>query len=158
MPRTKHEFGSGADHDFTQLVAEKEAFIEWMATPENLRELRTYQAFADHHGISRGTLYFWKDQPETQSRIQAAVRQAFGIEKLGNVIDSLYSTATAGDGSSSSVTAARTILDWYHKTEPKESSIPALSELSDRQLRDLAAKMYDELDDRIDPDPQIKSA
>jgi putative insertion element HTH domain-containing protein len=42
----------------------KAAFVTWLFAPESEREQKTMLAWADAHGVSRQTLWEWKNQDE----------------------------------------------------------------------------------------------
>lgn len=128
----------------------QEQFIEWLALPRSERQPPTYAALAEELGVSVASLYNWKKDPHVTDQVRARMRSVLGVEKLPDVIGQLYRVAT-GDGykGSENVSAARTLLDWFERAAPPDSSHAPLSELSLKDLKQLAADLHDEVDERM---------
>lgn len=132
------EIPSGVEHNSeTAKRARMEFFSEWLVTPPAHRVPSTQKELADMIGVSEWTLTQYKKDKVFQAMIVARAREAFGAQRLVDVIDSLYQIAL-GDAKTAAVQAAKTLLGWYQDTH---SDVPMeLAHLSDEELATLAQR------------------
>ncbi len=73
----------------------KRAFVEWLCTPKEKREIQTAQALSEQLNISPTTLSNWKHSKEVKEAVFKRKKQLAGIEELPSVIDALAYRAMA---------------------------------------------------------------
>jgi len=69
-------------------------FIEWIATPQYLREPKFQKDLAELIGVSEDTLTDWKRHPQFPLLLQSKI-SAWIKERVPDVIGALYETASA---------------------------------------------------------------
>jgi hypothetical protein len=72
------------------------AFVEWLATPETLRQPKTARSFAEENQISERTLYRWRNSDEIQKRVRQLVNSS-ARARYGDVVNAIVDTAVGGD-------------------------------------------------------------
>lgn len=77
-----------------QKVAEFMEYVQWLATPRQLRKQKTQKEFADFIGVSQDTLSDWKRHPKFWPLVQKFTSQWIR-ERVPDVINGLYSNACA---------------------------------------------------------------
>ncbi len=151
MPRhaghgSKPEWADGTGHVAANVKsAEKAAFIEWYALPKSYQEPATIKAFAAHVGVAEGTVHRWKRDPRVLAAVKGLALQEI-IPSLPAVVESMVAIATDPDHKSA-VAAARLLVDMAEKAEKITDTVP-LSDMSNDELKELAAGLYDEFDER----------
>jgi hypothetical protein len=114
-----------------------EAFVEWLLLPEGDREPATKTAFAEEWGVSVRTLQNDLKEPYLQREISARARAVARVDKLPEVLRSLYEIVegnSLGITAAARVSAARTILDWIDRTTEVREKTMDFRELSDEEL------------------------
>lgn len=145
MPKTKLDVGSNVI-ELARKPAELEAFIEWLALPESERDPKSQAAFGRKFDVTEQNLSMWKRDPRVITRVNAARRHSTDIAHLPNVIESL--TVQATDPSHPrSVQAAKVLMAWWAQTIEEVPSTE-MSQMSNAELRQMAADMYDVIDER----------
>lgn len=97
------------------------ALIEWLITPEVERVPRTKTEFADQWGVSLETLRKDTKEPLFQRDLMRRSAEVNKVERVTDVMDSLFRHATGRDGpdigatASSRVSAAKVWLDQVAK-------------------------------------------
>jgi|SRR3989344_4462954 len=86
-----------------KLVAEFLQFINWRATPRNLREQKTQKEFAKKFDVSEDTLTDWKKHPQFQPLVDQNI-MGWMQDRRPDVIGGLYERAVV-KGSSRDVEA-----------------------------------------------------
>lgn len=124
--------------------ANQAALVEWLLTPPKEREFRTRREFADHLGVTTQTLRNYERDTFVVNTLATRRRNVFKVEKVDKVIDALYEKAVDPDGGASSVTAARTLLDWAER-QTAEMNAESMRELSDDELKAMLVEMFDKL-------------
>lgn len=79
----------------TRWTSNQRKYIEWVATPEELREQRRLADFAEHIGISRVTLWRWNKIPGFHEAVQEQTKQYLG-DALPEVLATLKEMARRG--------------------------------------------------------------
>ena len=149
MKRTWNRDGTVQHHDLSLKSAEKEQFIEWLATPQHARDPYSYRELAEALEVDYSTLMRWKKQDDVVSAVAARTREVFAVENLSGLVDNLKAIALdESQPAGSRVSATAKLLDWHLKTAPKEQSTAPLADMSIAELKGLAAELYDELDER----------
>lgn len=153
MPALKRTFGpDGEVRELTPYTAEKEQFIEWLATPKHLREPSTMKGMAEALGVHLQTLYNWRRDPRVVEAVRGKLQSVLSISELPDIIESLLAQAKDPENTRS-VQASKLLVDMMEKAELKTAATP-LADMSNEEIRLLAAELHDEVDDRI----QDKSA
>ncbi len=126
----------------------KEAYVEWILTPKDHREIPTKTAFADFLGVAPQTLRNYDRDPWVQAEITRRGRAVAKVDKLPDVIDQLYQIATgrASEKPSEMVAAARVLIDWTEK-HIQESSVEDIENMPKDELLALIEKVYDVVDE-----------
>lgn len=124
---------------------EKAEFIEWYALPRAKREPSTLKAFAVAVGVSEMTVHRWKKDPRVVSAVKGLAQQKV-IGSFADIIRSMMEIATDPQHKSA-VAAARLLIEMAEKAEKVTDSIP-LSDMTNDELKELAAGLYDEFDER----------
>lgn len=70
-------------------TANKKALLEWLATPEYEREIKTLTALAGKLGVTRQTLHRWKNEREMVNAVLQRKKELAGVTGLPTVIDAL---------------------------------------------------------------------
>jgi len=117
-------------------------YVEWLVTPEQLRQPRTKAAWAEEHGFNRKTLTDW----EHDDRVRWAIRDRadslnMSPERVQEVMNALFNKAKAGD-----VQASKLYLDHVDKIMPREGTAGkgGYEDMSDEQLAELAKEILSE--------------
>ena len=151
MPKfygSKSQGGVGLASDGADLAVksmEKQRFIEWYSTPDALKVPRLQKELAVELGVTPQTISAWKRDPRVMSAVRG-ITQGEIVESLGEIVDSMKTIAT-DPTHKSSVAAARLLLDMLDKGEQMVDTVP-LGDLSDKELKELVAGVYDAIDDR----------
>lgn len=120
-------------------------YRDWLLTPKELRTPRTQRELAEQLGVSDDTLRNWRKEPQFQRDMQRAAREAIRVEKLTDVIDTLYKQATDQDNPRS-VAASKLLLDFAQDAAGEPAPID-FSEMSDDQVAQLATAVLKQMMD-----------
>lgn len=80
----------------TKWSAQQRKFMEWVATPEDLREHRNLTAFAASIGVDRVTTWKWRRLPGFNAEIQEQAKTHLG-SALPEVLTALKNLAMLGN-------------------------------------------------------------
>lgn len=80
----------------TEWSAKQRKFMEWVATPEDLREHRSLAAFADSIGVDRVTTWKWRRLPGFNAEIQEQAKLHLS-SALPEVLTALKNLAMLGN-------------------------------------------------------------
>lgn len=142
MPRYySHNAAERATQDFTVKRAEKDQFIEWLATPKAYRQPPTQTALAEALGVTSETLRLWKRDAAVQAEVRGRVHHHLQIDSLSDIFNSLMVQAT-DPNNTRSVAAARVLLERLDLATGDEAKID-LAEMSLDEIQQLAADIYD---------------
>lgn len=130
------------------MQALREDFIEWLAVPPNRRDPKTMKAMAETLGVVERTLYFWRKDPRIVNAVRSKIRASVAINDLPDIVETLKEQAFNPDNPRS-VQASKILLELIDRGAEDTHSVD-LSDMSNEQLRELAAELHDEVDDRID--------
>lgn len=141
----------------------REAFVDWLLTPEDKREPKTKREFAENWGVSRQTLHNDMRDPTLQRQLADRARAVARMDRLPAIMDSLYRIATGenADGTrktnrfgedvtpspAASVSAANTLLGWIDETKEVREGEVDFTELSDEQLTEAVLRLLKKRDD-----------
>lgn len=119
----------------SQKRAQQEVYIQWLATPEPMRDPRTKVAMAELLGVTARTLNLWEKDPWLMRKLLQETKNSIQVKKVSSILESLYATAT-DTGSSRQVAAAKVLLD-YSERKVEEVSAEELREMPADELADL---------------------
>lgn len=89
-------------------------FLDWLLTPKSERQEQSIRAWAEAHGVNPGTPSDWKkDRRFRRAWEERANAKNIGVERLQNVLDTLYEAAVDGD-----VQAAKLYIAEIEKLRP----------------------------------------
>lgn len=109
-------------------------FLDWLLTPTQDRDPKTQTEWAEAHDLARGTLAAWKkDRRFLREWEDRANARNIGVERMQNVLSTLYTAAVSGD-----VQAAKLYIAEVDKMRPpKQVQLDKDVEgLSDEELAD----------------------
>ena len=148
MPRTIHNHVTGEDTDLTIRSVEKAQFIDWLAVPKHLREPSSLMKMAEALDVTPQTLRAWKRDPRTIEQVRGKIQGQLTISELPDILESLLIQAK-DPLNTRSVQAARLLVDMMEKAEAKQTHNVEFADMTNEQLRALAAGLHDEVDERI---------
>jgi superfamily II DNA or RNA helicase len=149
MPRTKLDVGS----DVVYLAKKPEAleyYIQWAALPRGLRpdDLKSQAKVAVYLGVTEDTIRNWKRDPRVAARVQQVGLGAFRVERYAELLEVAYQQAVDPENPRS-IQATKILLEEMKRfTDSHET--PALSEMSDAELKEMVVDLYDQLAERED--------
>jgi hypothetical protein len=129
------------------LSVERALFVDWLSVPESERIPKGQNAFAKELGVSKDTLTAWKKDPRIMSQVRSQ-GQAAVISSFSEVTGTLLVIATDPEHKSA-VAAARLLFEMLEKGEKAIDTIP-LADMTDKEMKELMAEMYDVFDARSD--------
>ena len=149
-PGSKPEWfdANGAVKQHALKSAEKETFIDWLAQPKHLREPASLQKMHEALDVSLQTLRAWKRDPRVQSKVRAKLQGQLTISELPDIIESLLTQAKDPENTRS-VQASKLLIELMEKVDDASVSVP-LADMTNIQLRDMAANLHDEFDERAE--------
>lgn len=101
----------------------KKAFVEWLCTPKDKRNVQTAQALSKLFNISPTTLSSWKHSEEVKKAVFKRKKQIAGIDTLPNVIDALAERAIATNPDldwKAANKASEIFLEWVGSMEQED--------------------------------------
>ncbi len=113
-----------------------EAFLEWMLTPEPLRDPPSKKAFAQFLGVSESTLWRYEQDRWFQREFMKRRRGLFKVTDAESVLKAQIKIASDPDNRASTQ-AARFLFDWMDKLDDKQGHTTDLSELDEEELLSL---------------------
>lgn len=126
----------------------RDEFIEWLAVPASRREPRTQDAMAEHLGVRGSTLSQWKRDPRIVSAMRAKIKGVLTVSDLPDIVDTLKEQAFNPENPRS-VQASKLLIEMMQESDADSASVP-LGDMSNEDLRTLAAKLHDVVDERIE--------
>jgi hypothetical protein len=141
MPKT-HSFGEKRkNEDLALKSAEKEAYVEWLSTPANLREPKSQAKMAAHLGVTEQTLRAWKRDPRVASAVRSKIQTHLSLNDLGEIVSTLKTQATDPDNPRS-VQASKLLIEMMDRADGGVSDNP-LADMSWAEIQALSAELYD---------------
>lgn len=122
----------------SQKREQQEVYLQWLVTPESMREPSTKKAMAELLGVTARTLNLWEKEPAFMRRVMSETKNNIQVKKVSTILESLYVTARNPD-SGRQVAAAKVLLD-YADRKVDEVSAEELREMPAEELADL---LYD---------------
>lgn len=107
-------------------------FLDWLLTHESEREHKSQAAWAAAHGVGAATPGQWKKDRRFRREWEArANAKNISVDRLQNVIDTLYDAACGGD-----VNAAKLYMQHVEKLRPPQQveADREVEKLSDEEL------------------------
>lgn len=104
---------------YDELTSNKQAFIDWLATPEFAREIQFQRDLAQQLGVHERTLSRWKKERDIIYNVVDRKKELAGVMGLPKVIDALIARAAAvkGDGKRYANKDAELFLKWFSGEE-----------------------------------------
>ncbi len=136
---------AGAEPD---MYAMRLLFVDWLSVPPTLRKPKLQKEMADLLGVTDQTLYNWKRDPRILSEVKAKIRSVLAVDDLSTIIDTLKEQAFDANNNRS-VQAAKVLIEMINNVEVDVASVP-LSDMSNDELKKMAANLYDEFDERTE--------
>lgn len=112
------------------------AYLEWLCTPEQLREPSTKRDFAEMMGVHESTLWRYEQRQDFQKEYMRRRRGLFKVTDAQSVLKAQIQIASDPDHKSSTQ-AARFLFDWMEKNNDTGSAQLDLSELDEDELLEL---------------------
>lgn len=114
-------------------------YVDWLLTPESERTPKTKKDLADLLGITPATLRNYTQDAWLQKEIGNRAKATAKIERLPEILDSLFNQAV-DEQNPRSVAAAGKYLDYLTKTEEVRETAD-LTEMSDEDLVKLLSEI-----------------
>lgn len=112
-------------------------FLDWLLTPVPEREQKTQKDWAEAHGVAATTVQEWKkDRRFRREWEERADAKNIGVDRIQNVIDTLYEAACRGD-----VNAAKLYMQHVEKLRPPQQVVERDSDVADMSDEELAAEV-----------------
>jgi hypothetical protein len=92
-------------------------FIDWVATPEFAREIKTQKEFAKKYELAEATLSRWKKRVDINEAIEQRKRERMRADVLPKILDSLAVRASRVGNEydlKAANTAAEILLKWLY--------------------------------------------
>lgn len=104
-----------ASDRFKELTATENYYVDWLATPEFAKEIKTELEIADKLEVSARTLRRWKKRPEIISAVMERKKELATIDGFTRVIDRMIIRASYVEGPEAKMAneAARDFLKWF---------------------------------------------
>ena len=129
-------------------VERREAYLQWLTTPKDQREIQSERKLAEHLETSRANLHRWKNDWRFAAQVTERLARHLDVAELPDVMASLLTQAKDPD-SPRSVSAANTLLGYVKwNLERAEDLNVDVKNLSDDELRDLMFEALDIIDER----------
>lgn len=98
----------------TEWTPDQALYLEWVATPKELREQKTVLAFSKRIGVDRTTLWRWSNLPGFRDAVLSATRN-YLKDELPEIFSALAKRAKQGD-----VPAIKLALEVSGEYTPKQ--------------------------------------
>jgi len=148
MPKVHKFDGSRNTDHMTPFQDELDVAVEWWSTPKSGRVPSSQAKLAKELGVSEQTLRNWKRDPRIASRVSGKVLTVLSVEDLPDIVDTMRIIATDPEHRSC-IAAGRELLSLMEKATGMAAPVP-MAEMSDGELKQLAADLYDAVDDRTE--------
>lgn len=128
--------------DRWRMPEKQSLFLDWLLTPLSEREEKSIKAWAQAHGVNPATPSEWKkDRRFRREWEDRATAKNIGVDRMQNVLDTLYQAACNGD-----VAAAKAYIAEVDKLRPPRQVEPDsdVADLSDEELQDEIAGLLAE--------------
>ena len=129
------------DNDIKNLKHQMEYldFIQWIATPNTLREPRTQQELSKKFGVGQDTLSEWKNRSGFWANVKEK-REDWGRDKTPNVIAALYNRIIKTGNASEIKLWLQYFEGWTEKTNLITSTKRKFEHLSNAELAEVITK------------------
>lgn len=104
---------------YEDLSSNKKVFVDWLATPEFAREIKTQRKLADKLGVSEVTLSRWKKDQEISQVVVKRKKEMARVDLIPRVIDALTIRASSTNeyGQKYAHKDAELLLKWFYGEE-----------------------------------------
>lgn len=134
--------------ELQQDTERRAAYMDWLTTPLEDREIKSERQLAIHLNTSRANLHRWKNDWRFAAQVQQRLSRNLDIQEIPDVVASLLVSAKDPD-SPRQVTAARVLIDYVKwNLERSEDLNVDVRNLSDAELGDLLVDALNVLDSR----------
>lgn len=114
----------------------QDVYLEWLLTPEPLREPRTKKALADLLGVDPSTLYKYEREDRFQREFLRRRKGLIKVEDADRIVKAQVEIAT-DPSAKNSTQAARFLFEWMEKNTDRQDQLVDLSEYSIDELMEL---------------------
>ncbi len=118
----------------------QEIYLEWLLTPEPLREPKTKRALAELLEVDPSTLYKYEREERFQREFLRRRRGLIKVEDADRIIKAQVEIAT-DPGAKNSTQAARFLFEWMEKVMPQDQGVD-LAALSEEEFMELIDEFY----------------
>lgn len=100
---------------YEELSSNKQTFVDWLATPDFAKEIKTQRELAKKLGVSEVTLSRWKKDEDIIKMVTKRKKELAGVELLPRVIDAIAvrATKTNKEGQKYATKDAELFLKWF---------------------------------------------
>src|SRR3990167_6228497 len=103
-------------------VSELMSFVDWVATPHALREIKTQKEFAVKYDIHETTLVGWKDRAGFWDEVKDRTI-SWGRQRTPNVVAALYRNAIQKGNAQEAKMWLQYVEGWKEKTEVDQRNL-----------------------------------
>ncbi len=108
--------------EYEDLKPEQKAFVDWLCTPEEYREISTQSELSEKINVHRTTLSKWKYRPDIVRIVQRRKRQVAGVEDLPKVLEGVVERASDPGNTKNGYKDAKLFLQWLYGEEFNEGT------------------------------------
>lgn len=126
--------------------AERQLFIDWVATPSTLKDIKTQKEFSEEFAIDESTLSRWKDDDDFWDEVRVRIKK-WAKAKTPNVVNAIYRGAT-DVGESGQSANAKLWLQWvddWSETIKVDNDNEEIKQIADG-LQNLYSDFKEEVD------------
>jgi len=112
--------------DLDEFTSNQIKFIEWLATPDYEKKIKTQRNLADKMGLTGQTLSRWKRRADLNKAVETRKRERMRADVLPRVLDSLVIRAckiSSEEDLSAANKAAELILKWFYGNDFGEAGV-----------------------------------
>ncbi len=137
IPKRSDKKGTPEEVRHVKLHMEYERFLEWMATPEQIRNPKTQKAFADQNKISEDTLSLWKRRDGFWTEWESRVRYSSLRDKIPAYLHAVGGKVMRDGSAQEMLVLLKYVLGWSDKSVFVDET-PQRGELTEEQARAIA--------------------
>ena len=119
-----HRLRTNARKARARLLSVKDLFIEWLATPDELRAPKNQRDFCREHGINEATAWRWKGDSAVLAEVEKLVNR-YARSHFADVVYALVESAKSGN-----IQACRLYLQFIMGWREGESADTCLKRLA----------------------------
>lgn len=122
-------------------------FVEWLLTPAELRNPPSKAKLAVELGVSEQTLRNYQKDPWFQRKLMADSRELARVEKLPDILETLYQQAVDPQNPRS-VQAAKVFIEHVERVVPEDEAPIDVTSLSNEDLANLAVQLLQRISEQ----------